>query len=194
MAFSCALITFDRGKPDGVFFKMKMSPGCVDSPRTYAVLCVWASHDRVKNRKSGSEPYLPLKTLDWIKRGSCHLRRWQDPILSPFCFLDRRALVCSPSKRQTTLAVGWKDRLCFRREACAFFLSAWKFLKTLARLQENITCGSVCGKEEPVCQHAVAAGPARKPDRVTYLGFPCATTLGTALGQQEIQIASGGSC
>lgn len=114
MAFSCALITFDRGKPDGVFFEMKMSPGRVDSPRTYAVPCVWASHDRVKNRKSGSEPYLPLKTLDWIERGWCHLRRWQAPILSPFCFLDRRALVCSPSKKADYISGGLKRPLVFQ--------------------------------------------------------------------------------
>lgn len=68
-----------------------------------------------------------------------------------------------------------------------------EILKTLARPQENITCGSVCGEEDTVCQPSVATGPAGKPDRVTYLGLPCATTPEVVLGQQEIQIACGGS-
>lgn len=44
-----------------------------------------------------------------------------------------------------------------------------------------------------MCQPSVATGPAGKPDRVTYLGFPWAPTPGALLGQQEIQIAGGGS-
>lgn len=68
-----------------------------------------------------------------------------------------------------------------------------EILKTLAWLQKNITCGNVCGEEDTVCQPSVATGPAGKPDRVTYLGFPCAPTPGALLGQREIQIACGGS-
>lgn len=68
-----------------------------------------------------------------------------------------------------------------------------EIIKTLAWLQENITCGSVCGEEGTVCQPSVVTGPEGRPDRVTYLGFPCAATPGTRLGSQEIQIASGGS-
>lgn len=110
-----------------------------------------------------------------------------------FRFLDRRALVCSPSKKADCISGGLKRPLVFREGGLRLFPRCVEIFKTLAPLQENITCGSVCGKEEPVCQPSVAAGPAGKPDRVTYLGFPCATTPGTALGQQEIQIAGGGS-
>lgn len=68
-----------------------------------------------------------------------------------------------------------------------------EILKTLAVLQENITCGSACGEEGTMCQPSVATATAGKLDRVTYLGFPCAAATGTLLGQQEIQIACGGS-
>ena len=81
----------------------------------------------------------------------------------------------------------------FQEVGLGLFPRCMEILKTLARLQENITCGSVCGEEGTVCQPSVAAWPAGKPDRVTYLGFPCAPTPGALLGQQEIQIACGGS-
>lgn len=165
---------------------MKMSPRCVESPRlrrAYEPVCVWASHDRVKNRMSGSEPYLPLTTLDWIKQDSVSFTALASPHPRTFfCFLDRRVLVCSPSKKADYISGGLKRPLVFQEGGPRLFPQCVEIFKTLAPLQENITCGSVCGKEEPVCQPSAATGPAGKPDRVTYLGFPCATTLGTALG------------
>lgn len=127
-------------------------------------------------------------------RARCHSQRWQAPIRVPFSFLDRSVLVCSPSKKADYISGGLKRPLVLQEGGLRLFPQCVEIFKTLAPLQENITCGSVCGKEEPVCQPSVTTGPAGKPDRVTYLGFPCATTLGTALGQQEIQIATGGSC
>lgn len=102
--------------------------------------------------------------------------------------------MCSPSKKADYISGGLKRPLVFQEGGPRLFPQRVEIFKTLAPLQENITCGSACGREEPVCQPSAAAGPAGKPDRLTYLGFPCATTPGTALGQQEIQIASGGSC
>lgn len=82
--------------------------------------------------------------------------------------------------------------LVFQESDLGLFPKGMEILKTLAWLQENITCGSVCGEEGTLCQPSVATGSAGKPDRITYLGFPCAPTPGVLLGQQEMQIVCGG--
>lgn len=118
-------------------------------------------------------------------------------IRSPLWFLDRRASVCSLSVKTDCISasLGWKGCLCLRRLEVdlGLFPQRLEILKTLARLQENITCNSVCGEEDTMCQPSAATGSAAKPDRVTYLGFPWATTPGAILGQLKIQIACGGS-
>lgn len=167
--------------------------GCWAQTRIRARTLSCAFAHRMTGSKTGCLGQSLSRHLIESNRARCHSRRWQAPILTPFCFLDRRVLVCSTSKRADYISGGLKRPLVFQEGGLRLFPQCVEIFKTLAPLQENITCGSVCGKEEPVCQPSVAAGPAGKLDRVTYLGFPCATTLGTALGQQEIQIASGGS-
>lgn len=144
---------------------------------------------------SGSEPYLPVTTPDWIKRDWVSFTALASPHPRTFffCIPDRRVSVCSPSNKADYISGGLKRPLVFQEGGTRLFPQRVEIFKRLAPLQENITCGSACGEEEPVCQPSAAAGPAGEPDRLTYLGFPCATTPGTALGQQEIQIASGGS-
>lgn len=118
---------------------------------------------------------------------------WRALILSPLCFLDRSALVCLLSVEADYISARLKRPLVFQNVGLGLFPQYMEILKTLAWHQENITCGSVCGEEDTVCQPSVATGLTGKPDRVTYLGFPCATTPGAVLGLQEIEIACGGS-
>lgn len=58
----------------------------------------------------------------------------------------------------------------FQELGLGLFPQCMEILKRLARLQENITCGSVSGEEDSVCQPSVATGTTREPDRLTYLG------------------------
>lgn len=123
MAFSCALITFDGGKHDGVFFKdedvasvRRPSPGL----RPRAVPRALEGH----GTGGASGPYLPLATLDPIERvPGVIYAAGEAPILSPFCFLDRRALVCSPSKKADYISGGLKRPLVFSGGRPASFSS-----------------------------------------------------------------------
>lgn len=66
---------------------------------------------------------------------------WQALILLPFCFQDRRALVCLLSvKADYISAASWlqKGCLCFRIQAWAFLVNAWKFLKHWHDLRKTL--------------------------------------------------------